>query len=74
MIIKYLKNTELYKVMFRIAWPIALQSLITVGVHLMDTVMLSQMGDAQLSASALGGNYFLSPWSCVWDWAWEQVL
>ena len=58
MIGKYLKNTELYKVMFRIAWPIALQSLITVGVHLMDTVMLSQMGDAQLSASALGGNYF----------------
>lgn len=58
MITKYLKNTQLYKVMFRIAWPIALQSLITVGVNLMDTVMLSQMGDAQLSASSLGGNYF----------------
>ncbi len=47
----FLKNV------IRIALPISLQQLITVGVNLMDTVMLSEMGDAQLSASALGGQF-----------------
>ncbi|MBR5751172.1 MAG: MATE family efflux transporter, partial [Clostridia bacterium] len=40
-----------------IALPVSAQQLITVGVNLMDTVMLSSMGDAQLSASALGGQF-----------------
>ena len=40
-----------------IALPISAQQLITVGVNLMDTVMLSSMGDAQLSASTLGGQF-----------------
>lgn len=43
--------------MARIAIPVSLQSLITVGVNLLDTVMLSSMGDMQLSASSLAGQY-----------------
>ncbi|MBE6613243.1 MAG: MATE family efflux transporter, partial [Ruminococcaceae bacterium] len=43
--------------MFRIAIPISLQSLITVAINLMDTIMLSDMGDAQLSASSLAGQF-----------------
>ena len=43
--------------MARIAIPISLQSLITVGVNLMDTIMLSSMGDMQLSASSLAGQF-----------------
>ncbi len=43
--------------MVRIAIPISLQQLITVGINLMDTVMLSSMGDAQLSASSLAGQF-----------------
>lgn len=50
---EYLGDRELYKTMFKIAVPVSLQSLITVGINLMDTVMLSEMGDAQLSASSL---------------------
>jgi len=53
----YLGDGELYKKMIKIAVPISLQSLITVGVNLMDTVMLSSMGDAQLSASSQAAQF-----------------
>lgn len=54
---RYLGDRDFYKKMLTIALPISAQQLITVGVNLMDTVMLSSMGDAQLSASALGGQF-----------------
>ncbi len=54
---EYLGDRELYGKMIKIAVPISLQSLITVGINLMDTVMLSEMGDAQLSASSLAGQF-----------------
>lgn len=54
---KYLGTREFYAKMFIIAIPISLQQLITVGVNLMDTIMLSSMGDAQLSASSLAGQF-----------------
>ncbi len=54
---EYLGDKAFYKKIIAIALPISAQQLITVGVNLMDTVMLSSMGDAQLSASALGGQF-----------------
>ena len=39
----YLGTRELYGRMLRIALPISAQSLITVGINLMDTIMLSGM-------------------------------
>ena len=53
----WLGDRELYGRMARIAIPVSLQSLITVGINLLDTVMLSGMGDAQLSASSLGTQF-----------------
>ena len=53
----YLGTPSLYKKMAKIAIPISLQSLITVGINLMDTIMLSSMGDDQLSASSLAGQF-----------------
>lgn len=53
----YLGDKELYRRMLKIAVPISLQSLITVAINLMDTIMLSSMGDAQLSASTLAGQF-----------------
>ena len=50
-------DRALYKKMLKIAVPISLQSLITVAINLMDTIMLSEMGDAQLSASSLAGQF-----------------
>ena len=52
-----LGDKELYGKILKIAIPISLQSMITVGINLMDTVMLSSMGDAQLSASSLAGQF-----------------
>lgn len=53
----YLGTPDLYKRMARIAIPVSLQSLITVGINLMDTIMLSGMGDAQLSAASLASQF-----------------
>ncbi len=53
----YLGDRDFYREMMRIAIPISLQQLITVGINLMDTLMLSSMGDAQLSASSLAGQF-----------------
>ncbi len=53
----YLGDKDFYKRMAMIAIPISLQQLITVGINLMDTIMLSSMGDAQLSASSLAGQF-----------------
>ena len=53
----YLGDKAFYKKVLKIAVPISAQSLITVGVNLMDTVMLSQYGDAQLAASAQAGSF-----------------
>ena len=54
---EYLGTRDLYAKMAKIAIPISLQQLITVGINLMDTIMLSSMGDAQLSASSLAGQF-----------------
>lgn len=56
---KYIGTKQLYKEMALIAIPISLQQLITVGINLMDTMMLSNMGDAQLSAATLASQYIL---------------
>lgn len=53
----YLGTKELYREMVTIAVPVSLQALITVSINLMDTVMLSGMGDAQLSASSLASEF-----------------
>jgi len=53
----YLGTKELYLKMAKIAIPISLQQLITVGINLMDTIMLSSMGDAQLSASSQASQF-----------------
>jgi len=53
----YLGSKELYQKMAKIAIPVSLQSLITVGINLMDTIMLSSMGDAQLSASSQASQF-----------------
>ena len=50
-------DRSFYRRVLQIAVPIALQSLITIGVNMMDTVMLGQMGETQLSASSLANQF-----------------
>lgn len=53
----YLGDKIFYKNTATIAIPIALQSLITIGVNLIDNVMLGTLGEVPLSASALAVSY-----------------
>lgn len=48
-----------YKSVFILAVPIALQSMISIGVNMLDTIMLGNLGEMELSASSLA-NQFIS--------------
>lgn len=54
---EYLGTSEFYKRVGCIAIPIALQSLISIGVNMMDTVMLGALGEVALSASSLANQF-----------------
>lgn len=55
----YIRDKSFYKLVAGIAIPIALQSLITTGVNMMDTLMISALGETELSAVSLA-NQFIS--------------
>ena len=50
----WVKDKAFYKKMAASAIPLALQNLINVGVGLLDTVMLGQLGEVAMSGSSLG--------------------
>lgn len=51
------KDTKFYKNVFVIAIPIALQSLISIGVNMLDTMMVGSLGDNALSATSLANSF-----------------
>lgn len=53
------KDSQFYKQVFTLALPIAMQSLITVGVNMLDTIMVGKLGENSLSATSLA-NTFIS--------------
>lgn len=53
------KDKGFYRNVFLLAMPIALQSLITIGVNMLDTIMIGKLGEAELSATSLA-NQFIS--------------
>ena len=55
----FVRDRQFYRNILHIALPIVLQSLITTGVNMMDTLMLTSCGEIQLSASSLA-NQFIS--------------
>ena len=55
----FVRDRQFYRSILHIAVPIVLQSLITTGVNMMDTIMLTSCGETQLSASSLA-NQFIS--------------
>ncbi len=48
---------QFYRKVFVIALPIALQSLITIGVNMLDTMMVGSLGDNALSATSLANSF-----------------
>ena len=50
-------DKSFYKTVAAVAIPIALQSLITVGVNMMDTIMVGTLGEVAISATALANQF-----------------
>ena len=50
-------NRAFYSAVLRIAVPVILQNLITIGVNMVDTLMLGQYGETQLSGSSLANEF-----------------
>ena len=48
---------QFYKRVFALALPIAAQSLITIGVNMLDTMMVGSLGDDPLSATSLANSF-----------------
>ena len=53
----FVKDKQFYKTALMLALPIVLQNMITIGVNIMDTVMLGSYGEIQLSGSSLAGEF-----------------
>lgn len=51
------ESIQFYKTVFVLAFPIALQSLITIGVNMLDTMMVGSLGDNPLSATSLANSF-----------------
>lgn len=50
----FVREKNFYKQIWDISAPIAAQQVITVGVNMMDTIMLGQLNETALAASAIG--------------------
>ncbi|MBO4728414.1 MAG: MATE family efflux transporter [Spirochaetaceae bacterium] len=51
------KDFDFYKQVFTLALPIALQSLISIGVNMLDTIMVGSLGENALSATSLANSF-----------------
>lgn len=51
------KDKTFYKNVFSLALPIAAQSLITIGVNMLDTIMVGSLGEQALSATSLANSF-----------------
>ncbi len=51
------KDKAFYQRVLHIATPIVLQNVITIGVNMMDTIMLGRYGEIQLSGSSLANDF-----------------
>lgn len=51
------KDRSFYKKVLTLATPIALQSMIAIGVNMLDTIMVGSLGEAELSATSLANSF-----------------
>ncbi|MEG2916354.1 MAG: MATE family efflux transporter [Clostridium sp.] len=55
---KITSDKKIYKLLFSISVPIAIQNLITFAVSMIDTLMVGSLGEVQLSSVAIANNLF----------------
>jgi putative MATE family efflux protein len=59
-VIKVIREKSFYKSLSKIAFPLAMQNLISVGIAMTDTVVLGRLGETAISASSLANQlYFI---------------
>ncbi|MCQ2592784.1 MAG: MATE family efflux transporter [Treponema sp.] len=51
------RDPSFYKKVLTLAMPIALQSMIAIGVNMLDTIMVGSLGEAELSATSLANSF-----------------
>ena len=51
-------DKKFYKRVLSIMLPVALQQAINMGVNMLDTIMLGQFGEVQISSSSLANQYY----------------
>ena len=56
--IRIVKDKHFYVKVLAIMLPVAAQQAINMGVNMMDTIMLGQLGEVQLSASSLANSFY----------------
>lgn len=56
--LRIIREKSFYRSLGKIAFPLALQNLISVGVSMTDTVMLGHLGETAISASSLANQLF----------------
>ena len=54
----FVKDKDFYKSFLIIALPVVLQNCITIGVNMLDTIMLGSFGELYLSATSLSNQFF----------------
>lgn len=53
----FVKDKGFYWLLITLAFPVVFQNMITIGVNIMDTIMLGAYGEIQLSGSSLANDY-----------------
>lgn len=53
----FVRDRDFYKTVAKIAIPISLQSLITIGVNMMDNIMVGSLGEVALSSVSLANTF-----------------
>jgi len=55
---KYKKNDVFYKTLFFIALPVVIQHIISIGLNMVDTIMVSKLGEDAITAVGLGNRFY----------------
>lgn len=53
----FVRDKEFYRQTLAIAIPVSLQSMITIGVNMMDNIMVGSLGETVLSGTSLANQY-----------------
>lgn len=61
-----LKDKKFYKSLTNIAIPITLQNLVMSSVNMLDTLMITRLGDANIAAVGLANQVFFFRTNNVW--------